>query len=388
MNNNLTGYSNFWVVKASKLCNLRCSYCYEWDELGDPKKLSLELWRNFFSGIRHLSEEAKVERKSVSHKLILHGGEPLILPLNYLQSIMDIATDYGGDDLDLQNCLQTNLYSITEEKIQYLKENRFRIGVSFDGVPGTRLSVAGKTTEDQVVKNMEIILRNGINYGCICVVGRHNENRLVDIFNFFYNLRISFRFLPVFDVSQHVNQSQISVNYEATANRLFEVFVIWISKKETLSVRPFLEWLEISLRFLSKQKIRESASRVEGPTVTLVNTDGKLYRVPDAYTAGLEFGDLEYGLPMSFGSKQHRKSVQREENEVNATCNACTFRDYCDSSFIVSSRPERTKHCGVDYLVISKIVRWLGENADHFAMAFEIMSPDAEPIGPELQVLA
>jgi uncharacterized protein len=34
-----------WVVKLSKLCNMRCSYCYEWNELGNPARMSPELWR-------------------------------------------------------------------------------------------------------------------------------------------------------------------------------------------------------------------------------------------------------------------------------------------------------------------------------------------------------
>ena len=33
-----------WVVKASKLCNLRCRYCYEWNELAKPDRISLAQW--------------------------------------------------------------------------------------------------------------------------------------------------------------------------------------------------------------------------------------------------------------------------------------------------------------------------------------------------------
>ena len=49
-------FQTTWVIKASKLCNLRCRYCYEWDELGDPARLSLSDWAKIFRAIRRLRQ--------------------------------------------------------------------------------------------------------------------------------------------------------------------------------------------------------------------------------------------------------------------------------------------------------------------------------------------
>jgi len=32
----------FFVMKVSKLCNLRCTYCYEYDELANRERMSLD----------------------------------------------------------------------------------------------------------------------------------------------------------------------------------------------------------------------------------------------------------------------------------------------------------------------------------------------------------
>ena len=38
-----------WTVKASKLCNLRCAYCYEWDELANRAQITPGQWEHIFA---------------------------------------------------------------------------------------------------------------------------------------------------------------------------------------------------------------------------------------------------------------------------------------------------------------------------------------------------
>ena len=41
-----------FVVKISKFCNLRCSYCYEFEELGQRRRMSLADLHAFFTNVR------------------------------------------------------------------------------------------------------------------------------------------------------------------------------------------------------------------------------------------------------------------------------------------------------------------------------------------------
>jgi MoaA/NifB/PqqE/SkfB family radical SAM enzyme len=45
-----------WEIKVTKLCNLRCAYCYEYEELGDPRRLSLAEWRAIIESARWYHE--------------------------------------------------------------------------------------------------------------------------------------------------------------------------------------------------------------------------------------------------------------------------------------------------------------------------------------------
>jgi uncharacterized protein len=73
--------SREWVVKASKFCNLRCKYCYEWNELAQRERMSLSLWAKILDAIRELNQRTERATGLVPTDIIVwHGGEPTALP--------------------------------------------------------------------------------------------------------------------------------------------------------------------------------------------------------------------------------------------------------------------------------------------------------------------
>jgi uncharacterized protein len=75
-----------WIIKASKFCNLRCRYCYEWHELAQRKRISPEQWRKILQAARRYAELQR-ERfaEPASTRIVWHGGEPILLPMSYLK---------------------------------------------------------------------------------------------------------------------------------------------------------------------------------------------------------------------------------------------------------------------------------------------------------------
>ena len=132
-----------WVVKVSKLCNLRCRYCYEWNELHQTQRMSLGEWKRLLESIRRYHERRIAEvGEPFTTTIIWHGGEPLLLPLPYLRAVFDLQHQMLGGLLDngaVVNALQTNLYRISDEQIGLLKAEKIQLGVSCDVVGGVRL---------------------------------------------------------------------------------------------------------------------------------------------------------------------------------------------------------------------------------------------------------
>src|ERR1700684_2089390 len=71
-----------WVVKVTNLCNFRCRYCYEWNTLANPERMSLSLWDRIFRTIRMMNERDEALMGFAGRdQIIWHGGEPTLLPL-------------------------------------------------------------------------------------------------------------------------------------------------------------------------------------------------------------------------------------------------------------------------------------------------------------------
>lgn len=81
------------VMKLSKMCNLRCTYCYEYDELSNKERMPLDGIEYFF---KSLSEYVLSRGNYFPIHLVFHGGEALLLPHEYLRAVCSIAEKYLG----------------------------------------------------------------------------------------------------------------------------------------------------------------------------------------------------------------------------------------------------------------------------------------------------
>ena len=136
-------------------------------------------------------------------KFVWHGGEPLVLPDDYLQNLyVELDAAFGPAARHKQyvdTAVQTNLYSISQQKIEFISQHRIGVGVSFDYVSGVRVSVAGKASERRVLDNMRLLREAGIEFGLITVLAQHNKTRLREAYDFFRRENIQrVRILPLF----------------------------------------------------------------------------------------------------------------------------------------------------------------------------------------------
>ncbi|TMJ35754.1 MAG: radical SAM protein [Alphaproteobacteria bacterium] len=156
-----------FVVKVTKYCNLRCDYCYEFPHLGDKSRMRLEQLRLLFENIKRSIAELAVE----DINFIWHGGEPLLVPLEFYEQLALIEKDVFGSQFSCKNTIQTNLTVLTARHIKFLREGFFDdIGVSFDVYGDQRIDTSGKSRTDAVRANMQTLLDNQIEFAAIAVL--------------------------------------------------------------------------------------------------------------------------------------------------------------------------------------------------------------------------
>ena len=163
------------VLKCVAPCNLACTYCYEYSA-GDetwrlkPKFLAPRTARMVGLRIRELS----VYRGLQSFNVVLHGGEPLLLGIERLGTILhELRRAAGGVRLNIS--LQTNATLISREFCELFVREGIAIGVSVDGGEkhsGARIDHNGHSSWTRTMGGVNLLKRCAPERfaGVLCVV--------------------------------------------------------------------------------------------------------------------------------------------------------------------------------------------------------------------------
>jgi uncharacterized protein len=320
-----------WVVKASKFCNLRCAYCYEWNSLADRRRMSVEDWRHVLDAVRtyHAVLEGRLGT-SVESAVIWHGGEPLTLPVDYLDEVMTLQHQTLGD-IRHQLLLQTNLYRVSDKVLDLLVRQDIGLGVSMDVVGGARLDLRGNRTENDVLANLDRLQHRGITHGAITVVARHNHRRLRDVHDFWASRGIGFRVLPLFQGPDERPNDLFEVTDDQLVVALSDLFDYWIEAGAVVPVLPLSQWLENVLQKLLGRPAPVYDRRLRGDSVLLVETNGDLFQSDERGQPELSLGNvIEESIDVILESSAYKASLLRTEEKTARFCHGCNHFGFCD----------------------------------------------------------
>ena len=180
------------------ICNLDCTYCYylHKEQLlsGGKPRMADDLLERY---IREYIAAQDIQRVRFSW----HGGEPTLMGLAFYKRIVDIQKKYAGSKTIL-NDIQTNGTLLDEPWCEFLRQNRFIVGLSIDGPPHLhdeyRISKSGKPTFDEVSRGFHLLKGHHIQFNTLTVVNRLNAKFPEEVYDFLTkDLGSSFlQFLP------------------------------------------------------------------------------------------------------------------------------------------------------------------------------------------------
>lgn len=112
------------ILKVTRLCNLRCTYCHDWREgpgnVMNFDVMAMATWRLFSADHDMLD-------------IVWHGGEPLMLGQRQFLKLLWLQRYFARPGQTLRNRLQTNGTRLDESWISFLCRYDFIVGVSLDG---------------------------------------------------------------------------------------------------------------------------------------------------------------------------------------------------------------------------------------------------------------
>src|SRR5688572_22371842 len=156
------------IMKATRLCNLRCTYCHAWIE-GPDQVMSFEV---LAKTTRDVLRRPGVKRVT----FVWHGGEVTLLPVDFFKKALWLQQTFSNGGQAISNAIQTNGTRLTEDWIALLATGNFQIGVSIDGSrqvhDSKRKTKSGRPTWDNVKAGIARLRAADLSFGVLAVVDK------------------------------------------------------------------------------------------------------------------------------------------------------------------------------------------------------------------------
>ncbi len=160
------------IVKATRLCNLRCTYCRSWAE-GPNQVMSFKILARAMKEIISLPNAKKIH-------IVWHGGEVTLLNPKFFIKMMWMQEHFRSVGQQVENGIQTNAVDLSDEWVEFIKAYKIGVGVSLDGPPEIndtrRVDVEGKATSERVLAGIKKLGDAGIKTGALVVVDKEVKN--------------------------------------------------------------------------------------------------------------------------------------------------------------------------------------------------------------------
>jgi uncharacterized protein len=294
------------IVKATRLCNLRCTYCHDWRATGEVMSFAV-LSRMISSALREFDDV----------QFVWHGGETTVLPIEFYKKAMAIQARFLRPGCRVRNDIQTNATRLDDKWGAFLKDANFGVGMSLDGPRELqdrhRLYAGGQSSFDDVIRGIGVLKRHQLPISVLMVVDDETIALGPDrVFDFFVEHGIS-KFGCI--AAKPENKPGASPGTAA-------IHYVEPERMTKFMTRLYDRWLEhgdrnISIRELSLIQARITGNGMRGCTME-GNCLGHYFIIEpngEAAHCDLFLGDPAYSLgnvmQMSFAEMIHSEKMNR-----------------------------------------------------------------------------
>lgn len=239
------------IKPASSNCNMRCKYCFYFDEADNREIPSY----GFISGqtTENLIKKA-LEFAVNTCGFAFQGGEPTVIGVEYFKKFVALVEKYNTRNIDVSFSLQTNGYLIDDEFAEFFAKNKFLIGISLDGVKDTndlnRVDISGKSTYNKVLHAIDLFKKHKVDFNVLSVVTKQSSKSIQKNYNFFKKNGILWHQYiacldPIADERGIHNHSLNTVDYANFLKKLFDLWYADVINRQFVSIRYFDDILGI-----------------------------------------------------------------------------------------------------------------------------------------------
>jgi uncharacterized protein len=355
------------VVKVTKQCNLRCSYCYEFPYLSQKGVVALENIERMFDHFASYQFDAQTPLAGdEGFEFIWHGGEPFMVPIEHYEAIGALEKS-TFEPLGYNNVIQTNLTILTDKHLDWLERERFvkrgGLGFSFDVYGDQRRDIRGLQTTQKVLQNLKRLIDNEIPVGGIAVLSQSTLTQVEGIFRFFSDLDIAFRLLP-YHLETQPKQTEVNgVSPEDIAAAMCKLFDLWRQSEEPITIAPLQDYLADAIGFLNGRNNAFYDKTVD-ESIFVIDTDGDVYG-HETYLQKHRYGNIfMQSFEEILASSARRDLIAKAGERVETYCAGCEFYGACSGYPVAEANPMEERWIASRGCYVAKVLAHIVEQLD------------------------
>lgn len=336
-----------FICKVASRCNLDCDYCYVYQHADQtwrkqPVKLSLETAIQLG---KRIDEHAQTHNLRVVD-LVMHGGEPLLLGVDYLYRLCETIQN-NAPHVKICYRIQTNGVLFNEAALRFCLEWGITVGLSLDGPRRVndlhRFDHKGYSSFDAVEQALKLLTsEDGRNIwnGFLTVIDIHNDP--IEVYSYLKSFKprmIEF-LLPLghYDLRPYGKESTEGTPY---ADWLLKIFSEWYYEKpQTIQVRRFRDIIAL----MAGSNYSSEEWGLQPVDFAVIETNGEIQAVDTlkiTYTGAnnLDLNIFDHSFDDMFMSPLVRER-QARWSSLCRTCQECELVQVCGGGYF----PHRYSH--------------------------------------------
>ncbi len=192
------------------VCNLNCNYCYYLDKAkmySDNSVISLDLIEKIIKEYIQINDNEQIV-------FDWHGGEPLLLGLDYFKKIVELQSRFKANKR-IFNTIQTNATLLNGDFAKFFKDNNFLVGISIDGPQDIhdryRKDKGDNPTFVRVMNGIGLLHRYNVDFNTLTTISKAGEGRGLEVYQFMKSIGSHFmQFMPVLEYVNPYDNSIVS----------------------------------------------------------------------------------------------------------------------------------------------------------------------------------
>lgn len=200
MGNGISSPVYLMAKPIGSVCNLNCTYCYYLEK----EKLYPQDAQRWAMSEKLLETFIAQYIYSFNGPAVLftwHGGEPMMRGREFFDKVISLQQKYAGDKI-IDNSLQTNGTTLTEDWCRFFKDHQFLIGLSIDGPEHChdhyRRYKNNQPSFTRVMKGLEWLKKYNVEFNTLSVVNDYNSKYPLEVYRFLKGIGSRYmQFIPI-----------------------------------------------------------------------------------------------------------------------------------------------------------------------------------------------